>query len=97
MHYLVTGHTGFKGAWLTLLLVERGHKVSGVSLQPQSNSLFISAGISKFLEREITCDIRDLEKLEEALSETNPDVIIHMAAQSLVRESYADPITTFKN
>ncbi len=96
MHFLITGHNGFKGAWLTLLLVERGHKVSGVSLEPQSNSLFKSAGISKFLESEITCDIRDLAKLEKALIDTKPDVIIHMAAQSLVRESYADPITTFE-
>jgi CDP-glucose 4,6-dehydratase len=96
MHFLITGHTGFKGAWLTLLLRERGHTVSGVSLNPESNSLFLKAKIANFLEKDVRCDIRDLDKLETSFKEIAPDVVIHLAAQALVRESYFNPIATFE-
>jgi CDP-glucose 4,6-dehydratase len=95
MHFLITGHTGFKGAWLSLLLLERGHKVSGVSLKPDDASLFVKAGVSKLLLNDIMCDIRDYSKMEEHFKVLNPDIVIHFAAQSLVQDSYSDPMNTF--
>lgn len=96
MHFLITGHTGFKGAWLTLLLRERGHKISGLSLDPKENSLFQRAEIGRFLERDLRCDILDSRKLEKCFKEIQPDVVIHLAAQSLVLESYRNPGLTFE-
>lgn len=96
MHFLITGHTGFKGAWLSLILHQRGHQVSGVSLQPEVGSLFERAGVERFLERDVRCDIRDSEKLSLSFKQINPDVVIHLAAQALVRESYKNPKDTFE-
>ncbi len=96
MHFLITGHTGFKGAWLSLILQQRGHVVSGISLPPESGSLFEQANIGKNLENDIYCDIRDLTKLTTSFKKINPDVVIHLAAQALVRESYRNPIVTFE-
>jgi CDP-glucose 4,6-dehydratase len=94
MHFLITGHTGFKGAWLSLLLRQRGHLVSGISLQPEQESLFVRAGMCSFLENDIRCDIRESAKLSSHFKEINPDVVIHLAAQALVRESYRHPLIT---
>jgi CDP-glucose 4,6-dehydratase len=96
MHYLITGHTGFKGAWLSLILHQRGHLVSGVSLNPEVGSLFEQAGIEKFLQNDIRCDIRESAKLSSHFKQINPDVVIHLAAQALVRESYKNPRDTFE-
>lgn len=96
MHFLITGHTGFKGAWLSLLLHERGHQVSGISLQPDTGSLYEAAAISNFLENDIRCDIRDLSELQQWFINITPDVVIHMAAKSLVKDSYKDPMRTFE-
>ena len=96
MHFLITGHTGFKGAWLSLILLERGHVVSGIALEPEVGSLFERAEIAKFMERDIRCDIRDSLKLTSYFNEIKPDVVIHLAAQALVRESYKNPINTFE-
>ena len=96
MHFLITGHTGFKGAWLSLILQQRGHVVSGISLAPERGSLFEQASIGKYLENDIYCDIRDLTKLTTSFKKINPDVVIHLAAQALVRESYRNPIVTFE-
>ena len=96
MHFLLTGHTGFKGAWLSLLLQKRGHEVSGIALEPGSDSLFTNANLGNIFNEDIRCDIRDYEKLESYFKGVNPDVVIHMAAQALVRESYKDPISTFE-
>lgn len=96
MHFLITGHTGFKGAWLSLILQQRGHLVSGISLPSEVGSLFERAKIGKHLENDIYCDIRDLTKLTTSFKKINPDVVIHLAAQSLVRESYRNPIVTFE-
>jgi CDP-glucose 4,6-dehydratase len=96
MHFLITGHTGFKGAWLSLILQQRGHVVSGISLPPEKGSLFEQANIGKHLENDIYCDIRDLTKLTTSFKKINPDVVIHLAAQALVRESYRNPIVTFE-
>ena len=96
MHYLITGHTGFKGAWLSMLLRERGHRVSGISLQPETEALFSRANVASFLEDDIRCDIRESSMLSSHFKEINPDVVIHLAAQALVRESYKNPIGTFE-
>lgn len=96
MHFLITGHTGFKGAWLSLILRERGHLVSGVSLEPVSGSLFERAELGKFLQNDIRCDIRDSTQLSSHFKQINPDVVIHLAAQALVRESYRSPKETFE-
>lgn len=96
MHFLITGHTGFKGAWLSLILHHRGHLVSGISLEPEVRSLFERAGIGKFLQNDIRCDIRESTKLSSHFKQLNPDVVIHLAAQSLVRESYRNPRDTFE-
>jgi CDP-glucose 4,6-dehydratase len=96
MHFLITGHTGFKGAWLTLILRERGHLVSGISLQPEIGSIFERANVGKFLENDVYCDIRHLTYLTSHFERIKPDVVIHLAAQPLVRESYKNPIETFE-
>src|SRR5579859_2716403 len=93
---LVTGHTGFKGAWLSLWLKKIGARVSGLSLPPPTNPNLheiIKAGI--FAE-EAQCDIRDLGNLAAAVKKFQPDIIFHLAAQPIVRRSYAEPLATFQ-
>jgi CDP-glucose 4,6-dehydratase len=92
---LVTGHTGFKGSWLTILLNMLGAKVYGYSLEPPTNpSLYVEANLKETL---VSCigDIRDLSKISSFIREVKPDIIIHMAAQPLVRDSYKIPVETF--
>jgi CDP-glucose 4,6-dehydratase len=96
MHFLITGHTGFKGAWLSLMLHQRGHLVSGISLNPEAGSLFKLAGVERFLQSDVRCDIRDSIKLSSHFKDIKPDVVIHLAAQALVRESYKNPSDTFE-
>jgi CDP-glucose 4,6-dehydratase len=96
MHFLITGHTGFKGAWLTLLLASRGHKVSGLSLEPLAGSLYEKANVESDLSSDLRVDIRNRNSTIEAIKAISPDVVIHMAAQPLVRESYRDPRFTFE-
>jgi len=96
VHYLVTGHTGFKGPWLILLLRARGHTVSGLGLDPHERGLFARAGLSKFLIDDFRVDIRNAEATAEAIQAAAPDVVVHMAAQSLVRESYRHPRYTYE-
>jgi len=96
MHFLITGHTGFKGAWLIMLLKQRGHTVSGVSLEPATDSLFDKVEARKSLNFDLRCDISELGKLEKSFKEVKPDVVIHLAAQSLVKESYREPILTMR-
>ena len=96
MHYLITGHTGFKGSWLSLMLQMQGHAVSGISLAPLERSLFNQAQISTIFENDLRVDIRNLKELNQAVKKIEPEVIIHLAAQPLVRESYKDPVGTFE-
>ncbi len=96
MHYLITGHTGFKGSWLTALLIQRGHLVSGIALDPLEKSIFKNSKISKTLKFDFRIDIRSLHEVEQAISLAQPDVVIHLAAQSEVLESYLNPIVTFE-
>lgn len=96
MHYLVTGHTGFKGSWLALMLADRGHVVSGVALDPRPGSLYERARVHEDVAHDIRVDVRDRDAVVDAVRRTAPDVVIHMAAQPLVRESYRDPRATFE-
>jgi CDP-glucose 4,6-dehydratase len=92
----LTGHTGFKGSWLSMWLGSLGAKVTGYALTPPTNpSLFEIASVESLLENSIIADIRDLERLTKAISTANPEIIIHMAAQPLVRDSYKIPIETY--
>ncbi len=91
----LTGHTGFKGSWLSLWLNHMGASVKGFSLAPPTSpSLFEVAKLSNIMDSEFG-DIRNLELLTKSMCEFNPNIVIHMAAQSLVRLSYVDPVTTY--
>ncbi len=93
----LTGHTGFKGSWLSLWLTNLGAEVCGYSLAPNTDpSLFNILKLDKKIEKHITGDIRDLENLKQALNSFNPDIIFHLAAQPLVRVSYANPVETYQ-
>ena len=91
---LITGHTGFKGTWATVLLEELGVEVIGFSLIPESNSLFERADRTGAI-KEVFGDIRDYETLDSHIKNLKPSAIIHMAAQPLVLESYRQPKETF--
>ncbi len=94
----VTGHTGFKGSWLCRILVGAGAKVTGYSLQPPTDpSLFEVAKIDEELgERSVIGDIRDYEKLESAISDASPHVVLHLAAQPIVLTGYREPRYTYE-
>lgn len=96
MRILITGHTGFKGSWLSLLLASRGHEVSGIALDPPAGGLFEAGRIDELLKHDIRLDIRDAPALADAVISTDPELVFHLAAQPLVRESYIDPRTTFE-
>ena len=93
---LVTGHTGFKGSWLCRILINAGAQVLGYSLEPPTElNLFTLTGIEKNIDHVIG-DIRDLKKLNEAFDRFQPEIVIHLAAQPIVRESYKDPVGTYE-
>jgi CDP-glucose 4,6-dehydratase len=93
----ITGHTGFKGAWLTAILARKGATVTGYALAPiNERSCYVTAGIEKLLHESIIGDIRDEERLKSAISAAKPEVVFHLAAQPLVRASYRDPRGTFE-
>jgi CDP-glucose 4,6-dehydratase len=92
----VTGHTGFKGSWLCLWLHSLGAKITGYSLNPPSNpNLFDLCKINE-ITNTVIGDIRNYPLLNSAISDFDPDMIIHLAAQPLVRESYSNPIETYE-
>jgi CDP-glucose 4,6-dehydratase len=92
----LTGHTGFKGSWLSLWLFSLGAEVRGYALNPPTSpSLFNEAKIDSIIDSQIA-DIRDQDTLYESMTEFNPDILIHMAAQPLVRYSYDEPIETYE-
>ncbi len=95
-HVFLTGHTGFKGGWLSVWLSGMGAKVFGYALAPNTMpSFFDVVGVADLLEQNHIADIRDLAPLQLAMKQANPDVLIHMAAQPLVRYSYDNPLETF--
>ena len=93
----LTGHTGFKGSWLSLWLEKLGASVTGYALDPPTTpNLFEQAQVSSSVES-VHGDVRDLPRLKSSLAECRPDVVIHMAAQSVVRRGYSDPIETYSS
>jgi len=93
----LTGHTGFKGSWLSLWLHAIGAEVTGYALDPPTQpSLFEQAGVAGAL-RSIRADIRDFPRLKTAIAECRPDVVIHMAAQTVVRRGYENPIENYSS
>lgn len=93
---LVTGHTGFKGAWLSLWLKQLGAEVHGLSLPAPTNPNLHEVIQATTFASETICDIRQFEALTAAIRKTQPQVIFHLAAQSLVRRSYVEPLETFE-
>lgn len=93
---LVTGHTGFKGGWLTLLLDALGAQVAGYADGvPTTPSLFESANVKQCLSADYRHDIRDLDQLTSSFKDFSPEIVFHLAAQPLVRAAYAAPVDTF--
>ncbi|MBQ1894077.1 MAG: CDP-glucose 4,6-dehydratase [Clostridiales bacterium] len=92
----LTGHTGFKGSWMSRILVTNGAILTGYSLKaPTEPNLFSMAGVEDKMTSVIG-DIRDLEALKKAFDEAKPEIVIHMAAQPIVRDSYKDPVYTYE-
>ncbi len=94
---LVTGHTGFKGSWLSIWLHELGAEVVGIGLEPYSErDNFVLSGIGKKIKADNRADIRDGEKMKEIFAHYQPEIVFHLAAQPLVRLSYEIPVETYQ-
>ena len=92
----ITGHTGFKGSWLCHMLANAGAEVTGYSLNPPTDpSLFQIAEIEKEVHSVIG-DIRNYQQLSEAFQQAQPEIVFHLAAQPIVRDSYKDPVYTYE-
>ncbi len=92
---LITGHTGFKGSWLTAWLLSLGAEVAGLALPPPSEpSNFAVLGLDKRIRHNLG-DVRDLAAVRKAMADFQPEIVFHLAAQALVRKSYAEPLDTF--
>ena len=93
---IITGHTGFKGAWLTAWLKQLGAKIVGIALDPPTKpSHFVAAQLADGMV-DLRIDIRNQVALEEAIVSAQPDFVFHLAAQALVRRSYEDPVETWQ-
>ncbi len=93
---LITGHTGFKGSWLSKILLNWGADVTGIALRPDTKpSLFNALGIKNDIKNYF-CDIGDFKKVKEIILKEKPEIVFHLAAQPLVRDSYDDPLYTFE-
>lgn len=92
----LTGHTGFKGTWLSRILILAGANVAGYSLEPQTNPSLFERTKTAGQIKSIIGDIRDGEKLKAAINGFKPDIILHLAAQPIVRTSYKDPVGTYE-
>lgn len=94
---LVTGHTGFKGSWLSIWLHELGAEVIGIGLDPfTERDNYVLSGIGKKIKADIRADIRDGQRMKEIFSEYQPEIVFHLAAQPLVRLSYDKPVETYE-
>ena len=92
----LTGHSGFKGSWLTVWLKKMGAIVKGYSLEPDyQKSMFQLLNLQSLVENEFN-DIRNFNSLKDSINNFKPDIIFHLAAQPLVRESYKDPLSTYE-
>ncbi len=92
---LLTGHTGFKGAWLTLWLEQLGAKVTGLALEPEPDSVFTTAGVATSCEHRVA-DVRNFAQVRDVVAACKPEIVFHLAAQALVRKSYAEPLATIE-
>lgn len=92
----LTGHTGFKGTWLSRILILAGADVTGYSLEPPTTPSIFEQTKTAEKMKSITGDIRDGEKLKKAMTEAKPDIVLHLAAQPIVRTSYKDPVGTYE-
>ena len=93
---MVTGHTGFKGGWLTLVLLSLGAKVTGLSLKENQKSFFTLCKIKDKISKNIYCDINNHHKLKKIILKNDPEIVFHLAAQPIVLESFINPISTLK-
>lgn len=91
---LVTGHTGFKGGWLSLWLGALGARTSGLALAPLADGIFSASGLQESMQS-VLGDIRDYGLVERTLREAEPEIVFHLAAQPIVRDSYAQPLETY--
>lgn len=91
---LVTGHSGFKGSWLSLWLTELGAEVTGLALAPEAGGLFDQLGLARLVNSRLA-DVRDAAAVRQVVAECHPEIVFHLAAQPLVRASYANPEETF--
>ena len=93
----VTGHTGFKGSWMSIWLNELGAEVVGVANEPFSErDNFVLSGIGERIKADIRADIRDGQRMKEIFAEYQPEIVFHLAAQPLVRLSYDIPVETYE-
>lgn len=91
----LTGHTGFKGSWLAIWLARLGARITGYSLAPPTSpSNFVASGVESLLKAHIEADLRDRNRLQSAIAESEPEALFHLAAQPIVRESFANPLET---
>lgn len=93
---LLTGHTGFKGSWMSRILVNAGAELTGYSLEPCGESNLFELSDVKPRMNSVIGDIRDLSKLMDTFQQIQPEIVIHMAAQPIVRDSYKDPVYTYE-
>ncbi len=93
---LITGHTGFKGAWMCKALVDAGADVTGYALEPPTSPALFNLCRVENRMRSVLGDVRDLQHMERVFAETQPEIVIHMAAQPIVRESYKNPVYTYE-
>ena len=93
----VTGHTGFKGSWLSIWLHELGAEVVGVALDPYSDKdNYVLSGIGTKIKADLRADIRDGEQMKQIFAKYQPEIVFHLAAQPLVRLSYDIPVETYE-
>jgi CDP-glucose 4,6-dehydratase len=93
---LVTGHTGFKGSWLSLWLSMNGHELYGISLPPLKNGIYEQSNLDKIFSKSVIQDISDFSKVKDFINTVKPDLIYHLAAQPLVIDSYLNPVQTIQ-
>lgn len=93
---LVTGHTGFKGTWLCRILINAGAQVTGYSLNPPTEPNLFSIADVESRMNSVIGDIRDLDHLKKVFEQTQPEIVLHLAAQPIVRDSYKDPVYTYE-
>ena len=93
---LITGHTGFKGTWMCAVLLQLGAKVTGYALEPPTDPSLFALTNMKDKIRSVKGDIRNLLHLKQVFEEVQPEIVIHMAAQPIVRESYKNPVDTYE-